>query len=89
MRYVGLLSEGYDQRRVSLADVATTPEPKRFRHVSWSNHLNTEANKIKVQIEELVRQGPPPTRFLRDDWRQRAEDAVWALMNSPEMVLIP
>ncbi len=88
-RFVVLLKDGYNQRQTPLTEIAAAAEPKRFRYVSWSNHLNTEANKIKVEIEELVRQGPTPTRYLRDDWRGRAEDAVWALLNSPEMLLIP
>ena len=64
-------------------------EPERFRYVSWSNHLSGEANMIKQQMQERVRRGPPPTRFLQADWRERAEDAVWSLLNSPEMIVIP
>jgi mono/diheme cytochrome c family protein len=88
-QYLTLLSPGYSSRVVPRNEIGPAPQKKRFRYVSWSNHLNTEANKIKVEQEKVARIGDPPTRFLRDDWRQRAEDAVWALMNSPEMVLIP
>lgn len=88
-RFVALLHDGYEQRQVPLEEIAAKTVPKRFRYVSWSNHLNTEANEIKVEMEELARQGPAPTRYLSDDWRIRAEDAVWALLNSPEMLLIP
>ena len=88
-KFVDLLRSGYGDRfrQPSMSDIATVP--KRFRYVSWSNHLNTEANVIKVQMTELARQGPPPTQLLDDDWRARAEDAVWALLNSPEMIVIP
>ncbi|MGB7344891.1 MAG: DUF1553 domain-containing protein [Pirellulaceae bacterium] len=88
-KFVGLLSEGFDDRirSLSMSEIASPPE--RFRYVSWSNHLNTEANIIKVQMTERARQGPEPTRRLKDAWRQRAEDAVWALLNSPEMIVIP
>lgn len=88
-KYVSLLTPGYTDRVVPESQIGTAPERRRFRYVSWSNHLHTDANVIKVEMQELARQGDPPTRFLQDDWRQRAEDAVWALLNSPEMVLLP
>ncbi|MCA9084822.1 MAG: DUF1553 domain-containing protein [Planctomycetaceae bacterium] len=88
-RFVEVLKPGFEDRRVPSGEIGTAPEEERFRYVSWSNHLNSEANVIKVQIQELVRQGPPPTRYLRPEWRERAEDAVWSLLNSPEMILIP
>ncbi|MFT7642311.1 MAG: hypothetical protein ACI9G1_004068, partial [Pirellulaceae bacterium] len=88
-QYTAILSPGYSNRVVPQDEVGPAAARRRFRYVSWSNHLNTEANKIKVEQEAEARQGDPPTRFLRDAWRQRAEDAVWALLNSPEMVLIP
>ena len=87
--FTELLETGFDDRVVPAKDIGTAPKQKRFRYVSWSNHLNSEANIIKMQVQDLVRQGPPPTRYLRDDWRERAEDAVWSLLNSPEMILVP
>ena len=57
--------------------------------VSWSNHLSPEATKIKMELEKLAREGDPPTRRLEKDWRERMEDAVWALFNSPEFVFVP
>lgn len=87
--FVALLKPGFQERVVPASEVGTAPEERRFRYVSWSNHLNSEANVIKMEMQELVRQGPPPTRYLRPEWRSRAEDAVWSLLNSPEMVLIP
>ncbi|MDG2129778.1 MAG: DUF1553 domain-containing protein [Fuerstiella sp.] len=88
-QFTALLTPGFRDRVVPTEDVGTAPEQKRFRYVSWSNHLNSEANVIKMEIQELVRQGPPPTRYLRAEWRERAEDAVWSLLNSPEMILVP
>lgn len=87
--FAELLSRGFADRVVPENEVGTPHEPRRFRYVSWSNHLNSEANVIKMQMQEFVRQGPPPTRYLRPEWRERAEDAVWSLLNSPEMILIP
>lgn len=88
-QFVRLLRDGYDHRIIVQEERAEMPLAKRFRYVSWSNHLNTEANVIKTEMEELVRQGPEPTRSLNADWRTRAEDALWALVNSPEMVVVP
>mgnify|MGYP002628054754 FL=1 len=87
--FIALLKPGFSNRRIPATEWGTPPEPQRFPYVSWSNHLNTEANVIKVEMQELVRQGPPATRFLSSDWRERAEDAVWSLLNSPEMILVP
>ena len=83
-----LLSPGFETRVTSATAVTSAP-PRRFRYVSWSNHLNTEANVIKQQMQDLARHGDPPTARLTGDWRERAEDAVWSLLNSPEMILIP
>ena len=87
--FVAVLAPGYEDRKVAAIDIGPAPQRRRFRFVSWSNHLNTEANKIKVEMEEYARQGDPPTRYLKDAWRQQAEDVVWALLNNPEMILIP
>ncbi|QDS90906.1 Planctomycete cytochrome C [Rosistilla ulvae] len=84
-----LLEPGYADRLVSDIDAFAPAPPKRFRYVSWSNHLNSEANVIKVEMEAYARQGDPPTRMLTEAWRLRAEDAIWSLLNSPEMIVIP
>lgn len=88
-QFTALLEPGFDERIIPEGELSPKPEVERFRYVSWSNHLNTEANVIKVQMEEAARQGDPPTRFLTPEWRERMEDAVWALLNSPEMVMMP
>jgi len=81
-----LLSEGYAERRVD----APLVKPDRVRQlVSWSNHLAPEANVFKAELEKLVGQGDPPTRRLQADWRERMEDMLWVLVNSPEFVCLP
>lgn len=83
-----LLETGYEQRRT--ADVASLPTRKRARHgVSWSNHLNAEATRIKIALEHAVHDGDPPTARIESDWRERMEDVIWALVNAPEFVFIP
>ncbi len=83
-----LLAGGFSSRRV--AGALPNPPPRRRHHgVSWSNHLSPEATRIKLELERQVREGDPPTRRLTADWRERAEDVLWALFNSPEFVFIP
>ncbi|MCR9202818.1 MAG: PSD1 and planctomycete cytochrome C domain-containing protein, partial [Planctomycetaceae bacterium] len=83
-----ILQVGFEDRVVTTG-VPSATAPQRFPYVSWSNHLNTRANVIKLQMQELARQGDPPTSRLQTDWRERAEDAIWSLLNSPEMILVP
>ena len=42
-----------------------------------------------VEIAREVEQGDVPTARLTADWRERAEDVVWTILNSPEFVFVP
>jgi hypothetical protein len=57
--------------------------------VSWSNHLSSEANQVRLNWQKEVLKGDPPTTQITPAWRERAEDLVWTLFNSPEFVWIP
>lgn len=59
------------------------PIPK---YVTWSNHLTPEATQIKLEREAAARSGDPPTPRLTTGWRERMEDVLWAVLNSPEMI---
>ncbi len=87
--FEAILADGFDQRRVEIGedDVIQADEPT-VHAVSWSNHLSAEATRIKLRMEQLARQGDPPTLQLTTPWRERAEDVVWALINSPEFLFI-
>ena len=87
--FVGLLNVGYEERRVRPPKNAAKPKRLPRGLVSWSNHLNAEATKIKIKMEAEARAGDPPTLRLSQDWRMRMEDMVWALVNSPEFVFVP
>ncbi|MCC9607221.1 DUF1553 domain-containing protein [Blastopirellula sp. JC732] len=82
-----LLSPGFQERRVDAPIVKRDPLPRGL--VAWTNHLNPRANEIVVELEHVVRKGDLPTQRLTPEWRTRMEDALWALLNTPEFVFVP
>ncbi len=86
---VAILAPGYETRRV-LADQANViPVEPRPIGVSWSNHLTNEADEAKRELARIAAIGDPPTGRLDPDWRERAEDLVWSLFNTPEFIFTP
>ncbi|MEE2989949.1 MAG: hypothetical protein VX715_05005, partial [Planctomycetota bacterium] len=84
-----LLSEGYNDRIITLSTNNSKRQQRPHNAVSWSNHLSAEATTIKMEIERQVRRGDPPSERLNADWRERMEDVIWALLNSPEFAFLP
>lgn len=74
---------------VDNVDNASQPMSYKRNAVSWSNHLVPEATRIKLALEQEILWGDAPSRYLVPEWRERAEDVVWALINSPEFIFIP
>ncbi|HIL69214.1 MAG TPA: DUF1553 domain-containing protein, partial [Verrucomicrobia bacterium] len=65
---------------------------RRFRtdlRVSWANHFDERASAIRMEEERRLRLGAPPTERLSPEFRERYEDLIWSLINSPEFILIP
>ncbi len=87
--FTELLKDGYDARRVPGFERMAKKTQKRMTTVSWANHLSAEATKIKLELERLARAGDPPTERLQRDWRERMEDILWSLVNSPEFMFVP
>lgn len=86
--FVEQVRPGFDDRITSLALPTAQPEVHRG-FVTWANHFDIRANQLMRDVEREVAAGPPPSARLKDEWRERAEDAVWALMNSPELQFVP
>jgi hypothetical protein len=85
-RYAALLSEGYESRQTGHA-----PAERRVDRspLAWSNNLDADANRVGIERQHRAIEGDPPTRRLTDDWRERVEDLVWSIVNSPEFVFVP
>ncbi|MCA9021955.1 MAG: hypothetical protein KDA74_17530, partial [Planctomycetaceae bacterium] len=86
--FVELLQPGYSERVNKDAEIASR-EPLPRNLVGWSNHLSPEANEIKVSLEAAVKEGDLSTQRLNEDWRNRYEDMLWTLLNSPEFLFVP
>jgi hypothetical protein len=86
--FVELLASGWGSRLTGAPPGPKPGWPKRDG-VSWSNHLSSEANRVRLAWQKEVEKGDPPTTQLTPAWRERAEDLVWTLINSPEFVWIP
>ena len=86
-RMVAYLGEAHADR------VVPAPRPTPGRGASGGSPGRTTstpgATEIQLLEEKAAREGDPPTYRLRPEFRERMEDVVWALFNSPEFVLIP
>lgn len=86
--FVAHLEKGYADRATDPSAAGPLKKPPQ-RPVSWSNHLRPEATRIKQEMERAARAGDSPTDRLRPEWREKMEDMIWALVNSPEFVFVP
>ncbi len=84
-----ILREGFESRIVPGEHPIRRSQPPRQTGVSWSNHLKPEANLRKQALAEELELGDPTTSRLNADWRERAEDVIWSLINSPEFLFVP
>jgi hypothetical protein len=81
-----VLIQGYGDRQTGEPAAA---KPKRRTPVAWTNHLNPTATRLKMELEDAARAGDPPTPRLKAEWRRSMEDALWALISTPDFLFIP
>jgi len=86
-RFVELLKPGFEQRRTGKPKKPLAPL-STFQP-DWRKHLEAEQTRLLLEAQKQVARGEPPTERLTEDFRERVEDALWALINSSEFVLIP
>jgi len=88
-RTFGALLKPYFAHRVVRNAPAAGSMMKTDSRVSWSNHLSSEATVIRMEEERKLRMGDAPTNRLTPEFRERYEDTLWAMVNSPEFVMVP
>jgi hypothetical protein len=86
--FVELLADEFSMRKTGAKPGVVPGWPARDG-VSWANHLQPKSNELRVEWQQQVEKGDPPTTQLSSAWREKAEDMVWALVNSPEFVWMP
>ncbi len=88
-RFASLLHPGFATRIRTPAAPAKAGPRRPAYYVSWSNHLDADATRVRQAEEVAARRGDAPTGRLDEAWRRRAEDVLWALINSPEFIFTP
>ncbi|WP_145253475.1 DUF1553 domain-containing protein [Planctomycetes bacterium Pan216] len=84
-----LLASGFEQRLLDEAEQTSVEPLAPLPVVTWSNHVQPEANSIAVEMEQRAKAGPAPDPRLRPEWRQIYEDLVWSILNTSDFVWIP
>ncbi len=83
------LAEGFGNRVLPSEQVVPVNAQPPLPQSTWTNHLVPAANEVQLQWQDRVRQGPTADPRLEPSWRQRYEDVIWSLVNTPEFVWIP
>ncbi len=85
---VALIAPGFENRlRQSPSPQPSSDTIRGF--VTWSNHFDVRSNRLMRELERRAALGPRATARLANDWRERAEDGAWALLNLPEFQMVP
>ena len=87
--FTATLRDGYADRLLAVPSGDLPKKPRVTKFAMWSNHLHPDSTPVVYEREKVVRAGDPPTPRLAANWRERMEDAVWALMMTPEYTYVP
>jgi hypothetical protein len=85
--FTKFLSPEYERRHT--AEPIRLFEPLSEFQPDWRKHLEAEQSRRMLEARERVARGETPTARLTVDFRERVEDVLWALINTPEFVMIP
>lgn len=86
--FVAELSAGFADRVIAGPDAV--PPQRIFRTgITWSNHFDPKSDNEAIARSQQVIEGDPQSVRLDPNWRERAEDVAWTLVNSPEFVFVP
>ncbi len=83
------LHDGYADRLLAVPSGDLPKKPRISKFAMWSNHLHPDSTPVVYERERMVRAGDPATPRLDAQWRERMEDAVWALIVTPEFTYVP
>ncbi len=87
--FTAALRDGYEDRIRAVPSGDLPKKPRQTKFAMWSNHLHPDSTPIVYELEKIVRAGDIPTPRLVPTWREKMEDAIWALMLTPEYAFIP
>ncbi|MEQ1861014.1 MAG: DUF1553 domain-containing protein [Chthoniobacteraceae bacterium] len=87
--FTAALRDGYADRVLAVPSGDLPKKPRVTKFAMWSNHLHPDSTPVVYERERVIRAGDPATPRLVADWRERMEDAVWALMLTPEFTFVP
>jgi hypothetical protein len=87
--FTAALAPSYDERLIAVPTGLVTKKPRITKFAMWSNHLHPDSTPVVYEREKIVRAGDLPTPHLAPAWRERMEDAVWALIITPEYTYVP
>jgi len=85
--FVSRLDSGFAQRKTGQAK-AKLPPLTTFQP-DWRKHLRPEQTELMMAAQKRVALGEPATKRLTKEFRERVEDCLWALINSPEFSMLP
>lgn len=86
------LAQDFENRIVQEADQKSDQSLREWPvlpKVTWSNHLQSQANVVALEMEKRARAGTPPATSLRAEWREMYEDVLWSIINIREFVWMP
>ncbi len=85
--FVAQVTPGFASRQTGHAK-ETLPPLTTFQP-DWRKHLRPEQTKLMMDAQKNVALGEPATKRLAKAFRERVEDCLWALINTPEFVVLP